>query len=253
MGQYIALLDILGFKDIINNNPHEEIVQLFDNFRIYLQKSLSKNRTTSDNWGRLTYDVSETTINSNIISDSLVFWTNDNKACGLFDLIECLETFTKFCHNLPKIFLRGGITYGDFFFDYNGVIRGKDTLVIHPIMVGKALVDVYEIEKNLQISGCIITDKALKEASLNDKTMFDQKFNEFVLERKIVEYEMPTKTGIIKSWTINWVNDVADPNLDEILAGFSSFNKRTDDEGVKEKIKNTISYYKYIKHNIYNK
>lgn len=253
MGQYVALLDILGFKDMINNNPHEEMVHLFDNFRIYVQMSLAKHKTTTDKWGRLTYDVTDTTINSNIISDSLVFWTNDNKTSDFFELVDCLQSFTSFCHNLPKIFLRGGITYGDFFYDNNGIIRGKDTLVIHPIMFGKALVDVYEIEKTLQISGCIITDKAIEEAHHNNAELFHQKWQEFLDEKKLVEYEMPTKKDPIKAWTINWVRDVTHPDLEEITNGFSSFNKGTDEASVKAKTENTVAYYTYIKENIFKK
>lgn len=253
MGQYVALLDILGFKDMINNNSHEEMVNLFENFRIYVQKSLAKHKTTTDRWGRLTYDVAGTKINSNIISDSLVFWTNDNKASDFFELVDCLHLFISFCHNLPKIFLRGGITYGDFYYDNTGIIRGKDALVIHPIMFGKALVDIYEIEKTLQISGCIITEKAIEEAAQNDKPFFDEKWKEFVDEKKVVQYQMPTKSQPITFWTINWVRDSTHPDLEEITNGFSSFNKNTDVTGIKEKIDNTIAYYSYIKDNVFKR
>lgn len=253
MGHYVALLDILGFKDIINNNPHDEIVRLFKNFRIYVQRSLAKNKTEIDNRGQLTYDVTETTINSNIISDSLVFWTNDDDTSGLFELIDCLQSFTSFCHNLPAIFLRGGISYGDFFYHNNGVIRGKNTIAVHPIMVGKALVDVYEIEKTLQVAGCIITDKAIREALQNNKDLFDQKLNEFISEKKIVKYDMPTKTDTIKCWTVNWVMDEPHPDLKEIKNGFLSFNKEIKNASVNAKIENTINYYKYIKKHIYKK
>ena len=184
MGQYVALLDILGFKDIVNNNPHEDIIHLFDNFRVYVQRSLSKQKTMEDQHGLCTYDVRESTINSTIISDSLVFWTNDSKATGLFELIDCLQSFTSFCHNLPFIFLRGGITYGDFFYDNSGIIKGKDTLITHPIMVGKALVDVYEIEKELQIAGCTITESAITAAREDEESYFDEKWQELISEKK---------------------------------------------------------------------
>jgi len=253
MGQYVALLDILGFKDIINNNPHEEVVDLFKHFRIYVQMGLAKNKTTEGLNGRLTYDVRASTLNSNIISDSLIFWTNDNKASGLFEVIDCLHIFTTFCHNLPHIFLRGGITYGDYYYENNGIIRGKDTFIIHPIMVGKGLVDVYEIEKQLQIAGCIITENAIEEAKGDGTSFFADNWDMFIDEKKIVKYEMPTKKGKMDSWTINWVRDLDRSDFKEIKDGFSSFNKRIDDVSVQEKIENTMAYFLYVKEHVYKK
>ncbi len=253
MGQYVALLDILGFKDIINKNPHEEVIKIFENFRIYVQMSLANHKTMRDTYGRATYDVRDSTINSNIISDSLVFWTNDNNASGFFELVECLQSFTSFCHNLPKIFLRGGVSYGEFYYDNNGVIKGKDSLIIHPIMFGKALVDVYEIEKQLQIAGCIITDQAIQEAQHNNSPLFEEKWKALIGENKIVKYNIPTKKGVTDAWSINWVKDAANPDLSEISKAFSSFNKSIDDASVKEKMNNTIEYYNYVKANFYTK
>ena len=120
-------------------------------------------------------------------------------------------------------------------------------------MFGKALVDVYEIEKTLQISGCIITDKAIEEAHQNNTELFNQKWQEFIDEKKLVEYKMPTKKEPISAWTINWVRDVTHPDLEEITKGFSSFNKGTDEAAVKAKIENTIAYYTYIKENVFKK
>jgi len=253
MGHYVAFLDILGFKDIILNNSHEDVVRLFDNFRIYVQRSLAKDKTMTDSYGRLTYDVRDSTINSNIISDSLIFWTNNNKATSLFELIDCLHSFTIFCHNLPHIFLRGGITYGDFYYDHNGVIRGQDTLIIHPIMLGRALVDIFEIEKQLEIAGCVVTPAAIDAAKSDDIDLFNEKWKDITAEKKVIEYDMPTKKGILRSWTINWVRDILHPTLDEITKGFSSHKKGTDHPDVKRKIENTINFYNYIKENIYKK
>lgn len=246
MGKYVAFIDILGFKDMIRYNSHEEMVGIFDNFRIYVQRSLADDKIISDSTGRHTYDMSNSKINSNIISDSIIFWTNENKTSDFFELVNCLHSFTSFCHNYPKLFLRGGITYGDFFYDNNGILKGRETISIHPMMFGIALVDVFEIEKTLELSGYIITNKAIEEAQKNDNDLFKNKWKQFIDERKLVEYQMPTKKGSIKYWTINWVREGKILGLEEITTAFSSFKKRTADKSVKIKIENTASYCKFI-------
>lgn len=136
MKQYIAFLDILGFKDLIKNNTTEEVFALFSQFPLYLQLNLANHETTIDGNQRLVPDVSKTRINSNIISDSIVLWTNDDDQNSFFELVECLQSFLTFCHTRPHIFLRGAITYGDFIYKDNRFTNEKGIQIIHPIMFG---------------------------------------------------------------------------------------------------------------------
>jgi hypothetical protein len=254
MQRYVALLDILGFKDLINKNPHEKVMELFNNFRIYVQMSLAKEKTTFDARGRMVSDLSNSSINSNIISDSLIFWSNDNEIESFFELVECLHSLIYFCHNRPFIFLRGEITYGNFSYEHNGAIRGKNnTLIIHPIMLGKALVDAYEIERQLQIAGCIIDPKAIEAAKNANFKGFNESWEGLIKEQKIIEYSMPLKNGSLKSWTINWVSRASNPDKETIYNGFNSFSKTVKDQSTEEKRANTLAYYSYIKESIYIK
>ena len=248
--RYIAFLDILGFKELIENNSHKDIVCLFDNFRIFVQMALAKQKGTIDKWGRLVYDVSNTKINSIIISDSLIFWTNDNEPNDFFDLVDCLQRFMKFCHNLPKIFVRGGISYGDFFYDNSGTIHGNDSIIMHPIIVGKALVELHLIEKELQFAGCVIDKVALNQVKKDDRANFDHKWKSLIREKLIVEYEVPYKSTFQTEWTINWVSDSIDVERD-FEKDFSNRNKSILQNDVKEKISNTKKYYDFVREKIY--
>ena len=118
-------------------------------------------------------------------------------------------------------------------------------------MVGKALVDVYEIEKDLQIAGCVISDEAIEEAQKNEPESFKEKWEILIAEKKVTEYEMPLKSGTKKYWTINWVRNLADPDVSELTKGFASYNKSVDSLSVKEKIENTIKYYYYVKETVF--
>lgn len=73
MGAYVALLDILGFKDIIENNTHEDVTHYFETFRIHLQGGISDWKSTTGESGEAIFDVKTSDINSLIISDTVIF------------------------------------------------------------------------------------------------------------------------------------------------------------------------------------
>lgn len=245
--KYIALLDILGFKELIEKNSHKDVVSLFDNFRIYVQMALAKQKSTVDKLGRPVYDVSKSKINSIIISDSLIFWTNGEELEDFFELVDCLHRFLQFCHNKAKIFVRGGITYGDFSYNNSGTIIGNHgNILMHPIIVGKALVDAHLIEKNLQIAGCVIDENALTNAKESNEAKFISLWNVCELEKVVVKYDIPFKSGKQKTWSINWVNNFSEINRD-FEKDFSTRKKSITSSEVKEKIKNTEDYYNFIR------
>lgn len=273
MEHHVAFLDILGFREIIHNNDHKDLMHLFDNFRIYVQRAIADGKTIIDFRGQLVSDMSASTINSTIMSDSLVFWTVDCKASGFIELIERLHEFLRFCHNLPTIFLRGGITGGNFHYEHTGIMRSRGGAIsAHPMMLGKALVDAYEIEKILQIAGCIITNEAIELAKANDDIGFDAEWKRLVDAKKVIKYSMPIKTlplrwprnwlaaivrllngrATIEYWTINWVQDVLHPTYEELKKGFLSHKKNVTSKSAKQKVQNTMEYYAFVKKNIYN-
>ena len=251
MNKFVALIDILGFKDIIHKNSHEEVVHLFDNFRIYLQMGIADYKSTEDEWGRAVFDVSQSVVNSTIISDSIILWTSDSSTEAFFELVKCIHRFITFCHNTPMISLRGGITFGEFHYDYSGVIEGKNSLMVHPIMLGKALVDVYEIEKTLQFAGCIITDTVMNAARAANEPLFQRYWQELEKDQMVLQYEVPTKTGTMQAWTINWVSKASNPTYEKVEAGFTSYNKSIDSADVRTKMENTLKYYAHVKRNVF--
>ena len=251
MNKFVALIDILGFKDIIQKNSHEKVVHLFDNFRVYLQMGIADYKSTEDQWGRAVFDVSQSVVNSTIISDSIILWTTDSSTEAFFELVKCIQRFTSFCHNNPMISLRGGITFGEFYYDYSGVIKGKDSLMVHPIMRGKALVGVYEIEKTLQFAGCIITEAALDAAKAPDEPLFQEHWQELEKDQKVIQYDVPIKAGSMRTWTINWVSKASNPTYEKIKDGFSSYNKSIDATDVRTKMENTLKYFSYVKENVF--
>lgn len=246
MKRYLGFLDILGFREMVTSMPNDKLQRIFENFRIYVQRSLAEGKTTLQN-GKMVSDLSASTINSALMSDSLVFWTNTDSTMEFFQLVNLIQDFMMFCHNKPKIFLRGAITIGDFFYDNSGLIKGKNSLNSHTLLFGKALVEAFILEKTIDIAGCIITEDAIKRASEEENLAFKENFDNCLKERKIVEYETPTKKGVTKYYNINWVQDTTYPTRDEIKEGFTSHNKKLDNEGAVKKMENTLAFYDFIK------
>lgn len=124
---YVAFLDILGFKDLVNNseNSCEYVLNIYKFLNQYNDMFFSNIPETI-----------KKEIKMKIMSDSICIYINANIPNALHDLV----TFcTLFEYNLllidPCIFIRGGIVYGDMY-------------VKDDIMFGPALIEAYLLEEN---------------------------------------------------------------------------------------------------------
>jgi len=120
--------------------------------------------------------------------------------------------------------------------------------MIHPIIVGKTLVELNDIEKGLQIAGCVICEKAINRAKENCEEGFAVRWEELITNNKILEYQMPFEMGALNSWIINWEDGTPITlSIEELTAWFSSFNRSVIHPKVQLKIKNTFEYISFVK------
>lgn len=127
---YVAFLDILGFKNLVNSpktsckdilNIYKYLEQYKDMFFMFLKNE---------------FEDMKSRIKVKIMSDSICVYIEANFPHALYELV----TFcTAFQYNLllidPCIFVRGGITYGDMYV--------KDSAIFGP-----ALTEAYLLEEN---------------------------------------------------------------------------------------------------------
>jgi hypothetical protein len=245
---YVAFLDILGFKDLIMGDDTEHIDGLLQNLPVYIQRSLAKGKTTSTD-ERAHFDVADATINSIIISDTLIFWTIDNSAEHFFDLLDCVQSLMHFTFNTPALFLRGAVTFGEFYHLPTGYIRTSEGAVIsHPMVYGKGLVTAHEIEKCLDIAGCLIDQSGIQAAKDQNQELFDFKWMNIKDQLKIFNFDAPTKKGPFKNqWFINWVSNASNPTREKLQESFGLYKRKTTDDGVQLKINNTLNFYDHAK------
>jgi len=242
---YIAFFDILGFKDLVNNNSHEYLKKLyFKDFDFSISASLSDVNASIN--GPI-----EKAINSMTISDSIIFWTNNDSLESFFVIFRAASTLmiTSLSMGLP---LRGSITTGELsmshgFYDYNNSS-------IKSSLIGKSLVNAYELEKQQNWSGCIIDDKCIKlylEAIKKRKLSEEDPngISNLLKSDSIVKYNVKLKDKVCSKYVINWSKGgiFNHYSVKELENEFSKHNKKIERDDVKKKIENTIDFYKKMK------
>jgi len=76
----VAFLDILGFKDLVNNNGHDKLIRVYQNLLLPIVQHSStfgkyKVIKKEDGQSLAVADSSKAVISSLVISDSIVLWT----------------------------------------------------------------------------------------------------------------------------------------------------------------------------------
>lgn len=162
---YIAFLDILGFKKIIEKYPFEEIYTVFEQIKeakegvlIAISRACEENDTSLMQYNE---SLKETKIN--IMSDSIVISTPCKYKESLSAIIDICWFIQYMLYELKEpILLRGAVAKGNMY--QNG-----------EIMFGKGMVDAYLMQEKNSIYPRIILEEKLLE-DLKDKLLiFDEK------------------------------------------------------------------------------
>ena len=150
---YVAFLDILGFKKLVDNPDIscEDIVSVYE-FTLYKYENFFKNSAKKiDN-----------NIEMKIMSDSICLYIKTDVPNALLYLIAYCTTLQYDLLRGKKLLLRGGITSGDMYV--------KDDVIFGP-----ALTEAYLLEeRNAKVPRVIIRKKTIDEGiSGIDKDMID--------------------------------------------------------------------------------
>jgi hypothetical protein len=249
---YVAMVDILGFGELVTNNSHEQLRRTFDNlFTHALHYGLSFGTNVDSPKGGVQSDLAKARVNSLVISDSVILWTRDDSPNSFMDLTMTLRGFVSasFVFGFP---LRGAVSRGPI-----EVTMGQNiasSVVIQTRVLGKSLVDAYRLEKKQDWSGCIFSHDVIEHYSSN---LVMQGFIfpsiQLLIEQDILaEYDIPMKNGVsIKHIALNWTNAWRN-ELDraEVEETFARFGKNIDGSDVRSKIENTIKFIDYARHRI---
>ena len=220
---FIALFDILGFKDLVNNDKLEDVYKVF----MSVSNLINDTRAMAGHLDALLESKVDAVLN---YSDTFLIYTLDISSLDQKKIDHAFHELLAGCDSLfisaneNKLPIRGAITVGDI-------------IVSNDIVIGKPIVQAYELEKQQEWIGCRISESAL--GSISKKAI-----DEHIKAMAIIEYEIPCKSGKVeKMFAYNWTESLPFKKGD-----FEILNKRGRvDWTVERKHKNTWEFIKYLK------
>lgn len=185
---YVAFLDILGFKKLIDKSECEDIFKIFHAVLNFEPHPLVSNSEVYNN------------IRYTIMSDSIVVYIEveiEDSFIALTDV--CSQIQMKLSRNNPPIFLRGGIS--------QGTLYHKER-----ILFGTGLTKAYILENTAAIYPRIIfTEELRKKALENTRKLFVFDYNSMYYEKDDDGFYY-----INFLHTFNYTKTLAPKNIEEI-------------------------------------
>lgn len=239
---YFAFLDIMGFRELVKNNSHQDLVDLYKrlvNFQVEFYENYheEEQKQRAERLGEYFEPSGLRLVN---ISDSIMLWTKNSKENSLIELASAVKLLMSISMSIG-IPLRGAIVKGDI-----EILEKENSLSI----IGRGLVHAYETEGKQNWSGCSIDNgiftylRSIQNVILNRPG--PHRFEK--LDSLFVETEIPFKDKPRKGFVINWA-DNTEFTEEQIRESFANYNKRINEpehitKSIELKIENTIKFYR---------
>lgn len=233
---FVAFFDILGFKDLVSNNSHEELLEIYD-FALYdtLKSMIPILKTVYGIIPQLgTKEID--TLEIYIISDSVIIILKDISTKGFLYLLAVSRIVLSSAMG-GGIPLRGGISV-----DEVSVLKNEYGTTI----LGKGLTKAYEIENKQSWSGAIVSEECfeyLKEPESKDLAERLINAEGAILIRK---YNVPSKDGEKEEYVVEWTRYDLIKSENDVIGAFSQHNKSVNLERTKTIINNTLEFYRWM-------
>jgi len=244
--RYIGFLDFLGFSEIVKYNPKKFLEQIYSLcYNISLINISSKMKSGFFDGMPIGFaDLSDVLVNMLFFSDSIIVWSENLSIDSFHKMLIVMSRFliNGFQSNFP---IRGALTKG--LFSYNPRREDTNLMVSGQLVYGPGLVAAFDLEKDQMWSGCVIDNDCLRyydELVKNKNTITNAGIDALLEHNWVVRYTAPFRKKNVESYVINWN---IDKNFDKlkIEEAFHDYNKPTDSESVKSKIKNTIDFLEF--------
>lgn len=242
---YFAFLDILGFRELVRNNKHSDLVDLYNrivNYQVGFYKRYSEEQAKAEK-DRLREYYEPNGLRLVNISDSIMLWTNNSREGALIEIVSAVKMIMSVSMS-AGIPLRGAIVKGDV-----EIIEQKGNLSI----IGRALVHAYEMESSQDWSGCVIEESIFRYLNSfnknvrNKTTTISLESADWLVRRHPVPFRKGEEKITRELFTVNWAKGSTETET-EIRNSFSIHSKRIREtkalsESIERKITNTLEYW----------
>ena len=177
--RFVAFLDIMGFKDMVFRNEHQEVYDMFESLRpaINTIQLIAKFASKSKKGG---------IVKPIIFSDSIILISNDISQNAyewmIFDIQWIIRNAIE--KGIP---IKGAISCGLQTAEFR-----------KSLFFGKPLIEAYELQKELQLYGVVLHHTI--EKRLIDLESLKKIDNDYI----ICKYPVPTKSGKITHYILDW-------------------------------------------------
>ena len=250
---FVALIDILGFKSIIENSESEEYNMVFQNLTEIVSSQHTYTLTYPEK-GKSEFKLNQhQEINYLIISDTIILWSDDTSYPSFYSIVKAVRNIIWKCFKTQyNIALRGAIVMDSVtIFDNRKAVNKK---AIDASIIGKAIIKAYELGNSLEWAGCYISPECFAE---NDSSfelfkggssdlMFTVFDDLYFRQSGIVKCNVPFKTGSKEGYAVNWIHpfnvgmNVEESNIKSTFAKYPCPDDQQ--EKLKQKIENTIAF-----------
>ena len=253
---FIAFFDILGFKELVNRKPAEELKSVMEHLLRDTQSALANGKYTHSPFGTIVPDLSKFGINCLHVSDSIIFWTNEAKVEDFNKIVDVCHAFYSTCIQLGPL-LRGCLTFGEIdFYPFKISSCNEENQFINSSLYGKGLVEAYSKADSLEFVGCTIEQTAIdyiKTMIVEKPEGYDVNFvSNLIYDQKICYYKIPSKNGSYYGHaftpTIGTYNEVSFRNAaKEIESHFTHRGEIELSPSVKTKLNNTLDFLSHFR------
>lgn len=242
--RYVTFADLLGFKQLVRNNPHDELMRTY--------KDVILKAVEYGVGGGVDHDPGLATVNMLMISDSVVLWTDEDRPSEFVAMVQAATNLLAagIHYGVP---MRAATAWGKvepWAHSYSNPRLRVETVL------GAGFVDAYGGEGGQHWSGGVVLDNAVERYRTSSALVpAAPDLDDLVESKWLVPYAVPllppendpdarpTKTLYAYNWTRPFVvdqlheGDVANPFADYGKGGGAS---------VQAKIANTIAFARHM-------
>jgi hypothetical protein len=245
MNKFVTYFDFLGFKNFILNNDSEYIRRRINHILRDIELSIGQGVTTKTTYGFIA-NIQNSRINCLNISDTVIFWTNDDSYDSFAELLKISFDFNwrVTCYHFP---VRGAIVFGDidvitgYQENYNGGTYNVNSIY------GKGLVNAHLKAENLNLASCVIDNSVVEK--IKEFGVVEEIFGDYAMAH-IVPYkngELDEPEYLLKFYINKTINEEAFKNRAKgIEEAFTNDNKGMNARS-EILLENTIKFLKLQK------